>query len=68
MDNAMLIGETLTRLRQDLHLSQREVAQACGVSVSAIGMYESGMRIPRDTIKVKLADFYGKPVQDIFYT
>lgn len=44
-----------------------EVAQACGISVSAVAMYEQGMRVPKDDIKIKLAKYYGVPVESIFY-
>lgn len=47
--------------------SREEVANAVGVSVSAISMYENGERIPRDNIKIKLAKYYGKTVQEIFF-
>ncbi|WP_423748200.1 hypothetical protein [Bacillus cereus] len=30
-------------------------------------MYENGQRIPRDNIKIKLANFYGVTVQTIFF-
>ena len=46
---------------------QSEVAKACGISISAIGMYETGERIPRDEIKVRLARYYGVTVESIFY-
>ena len=44
-----------------------EVATAVGVSVSAIAMYENGDRIPRDEIKIKLADYYKTTVQKLFF-
>lgn len=47
--------------------SRKSVADAVGISVSALAMYETGHRIPRDEIKVKLADFYKKSVQHLFY-
>lgn len=34
---------------------------------SALGMYETEKRVPRDTIKVKLAAYYKTSVQWIFY-
>lgn len=43
------------------------VAAACGISVSALSMYETGARVPRDEIKVKLARYYGKSVQSLFF-
>lgn len=47
--------------------SQKEVADAVGISVSALGMYETGKRMPQDHIKVRLAAFYGKTVEEIFF-
>lgn len=47
--------------------SREEVANAVGVSLSAISMYENGARIPRDEIKVKLADYFGTSVQALFF-
>ena len=47
--------------------SREEVAKACGISVSALAMYEQGQRIPRDSIKVKLAKYYNRTVGFIFF-
>ncbi len=58
------IAERLTQLRGDR--SREEVAKAIGISVSAISMYENGERIPRDSIKIKLAAYFNKSVQEIF--
>ncbi|NLC96876.1 MAG: helix-turn-helix transcriptional regulator [Erysipelotrichaceae bacterium] len=60
------IGEKLAELRGSK--TQEEVSKAVGVSPAAIGMYERGERIPRDEIKIKLAKYYGKSVQFIFFT
>lgn len=59
------IGHRLRELRH--YRPQREIADAVGVSVSTVGMYERGERIPKDEIKVKLAELYGKTVQEIFF-
>ena len=37
------------------------------ISLSAISMYENGQRVPRDEIKVKLADYYHTTVQALFF-
>lgn len=63
--NSYKIGQRLTALRGDR--SQREIAQGVGTSVAAIGMYERGERIPRDEIKVRIARFFGRTVDEIFY-
>lgn len=58
-------GKTLRELRGDRRLE--DVAVAVGVGVSSIVMYELGQRTPRDDVKRKLANFYGKSVQEIFF-
>ena len=63
--NAADIGKRLVKLRGDR--TQDEVAKANGISVSAIGMYERGERIPRDEVKLSLAKYYDTTVQAIFY-
>lgn len=59
------IGKKLIELRGER--SQETVAKDLNISTSAIGMYERGERIPRDEIKIALADYYGLSVQDIFF-
>lgn len=63
--DASKIGKTLRELRGDR--SQREIAKAVGITVMALSQYENGNRIPRDEIKLRLAQFYGKTVDAIFY-
>lgn len=59
------IAKTLIELRGERPRS--EVATALGVSVSALAMYETGARIPRDETKKKIAQFYDKSIEEIFY-
>lgn len=63
--NPIKIGEILTNLRGDK--TREEVASAVNISTSALAMYETGNRIPRDNIKIRLARYYQKPIGDIFY-
>lgn len=63
--DSVTIGERLVALRGSR--TQEEVANALGVSISAIGMYERGERIPRDEIKIKIAKYYKKSIQSIFF-
>ena len=60
------IGQKLIQLRGAR--SRYEVAQAVGVSYNAIQMYESGERIPRDHIKIRLAKFYNVSVDELFFS
>lgn len=48
--------------------TREEVAKAVGISLSAMAMYENGYRIPRDETKIKLANYYGVSVEQIFLT
>lgn len=59
------IGKRLVELRGSR--TQEEVAKAIGVSLSAVGMYERGERIPRDEVKIALAKYYDVTVQSIFF-
>lgn len=63
-------AEKIARILVDLRgsKSRAEVAAALNLSVSAVAMYENGDRIPRDETKLKIAEYYGKSVEEIFYT
>lgn len=63
--DAVSIGTRLKELRGDRR--REDVAKAIGVGASAITMYELGRRIPRDDTKVKIAEYYGVDVVDLFY-
>lgn len=65
IDKTLPVPERLIAARGDR--TQQEVADAVGVTRSALGMYETGDRVPRDDIKVRLADYYEMPIQDLFY-
>ena len=64
--NTLKIGNELKKLRGNK--TQEEIADAIGISSAAIGMYERGERIPRDEIKVKLANYFNASVESIFFT
>ena len=63
--NIKKIGERLVSLRGDK--TQATVANAVGISVSALSMYEQGNRMPRDEIKIRLAEYFGTTIESIFY-
>ena len=62
------IGNRLWRLRNARNESSLDVSKALGISRSALQMYEAGIRLPRDDIKVKLAEYFGYSVQDLFFS
>ena len=60
-------GKMLQELRQELGMTQRELAEALELSSSTIAMYELGLRTPAlDTAK-KIAKYFGLPVDNIFF-
>lgn len=65
MTDHKTIAERLIELRGSK--KRLAVASACGISKSALTMYELGARIPRDEIKVRLAAYYGTSVGEIFF-
>ena len=63
--DAKAIGKRLVELRGEK--TQDEVATALNISVSALSMYERGERIPRDNIKIRISQYYKKPIHKIFF-
>ena len=59
------IADRLVKLRGKK--SRETVAKACGISISALAVYEQGERIPRDDIKMKLSKYYKRSVDFIFF-
>jgi len=64
MDRAK-IGKKLSKLRGDI--PRANIAKALDISESALAMYETGKRIPKDDIKIRIADHYNKSVQELFF-
>ena len=52
------IGHKLRALRGEM--DAKTVADALGISTSALFMYERGERIPRDQIKKRIAQYFGQ--------
>jgi len=63
----MTVAERIKNARTKNGYSVEDVAKGCGVTVSAVQMYECGQRIPRDSIKIEMAKFFGMTVQDLFF-
>lgn len=47
--------------------TQKATADDLGISQSALNMYESGERIPRDEVKERIAEYYGMTVGFLFF-
>lgn len=61
------VAERIKEARERNGLSVEALAKNCGISCSAVQMYESGHRIPRDSIKTAMAEYLGMTVQDLFF-
>lgn len=59
------IGVTLRKLRGIRTI--KTVAQALGVTESAVANWENGIRIPRDETKKRIAEYYGVKAGEIFF-
>lgn len=58
-------GKILVQLRGDK--TQEQVAKDLGIATSTLAMYELEKRIPRDFVKIEIAKYYHKTVQEIFF-
>lgn len=63
----LTIAKKLLALRQKRNETIDKVAKNVGISRSALAMYEAGRRVPRDAVKVNLANYYGVTVQELFF-
>lgn len=61
----MTIGQKLIKLRGSK--TQREIAEAVGITVSALSNYENDYRTPKDEVKKKLCFYYKKSIEEIFF-
>lgn len=61
----MTIGEKLKILRGNK--SQAELSRELGILPSAYSNYENDYRVPRDEVKKKIADYYKKTIDEIFF-
>ncbi len=59
------MAKKLIELRGDK--SREQVAVDNEISYSALVSYETGERTPRDEVKIRLANYYGVDVADIFF-
>lgn len=61
----MKAGERMRMLRGTR--SKQDVAKALGISFSSYVKYERGERTPRDSIKKRIAEYFGVTVGSIFF-
>lgn len=68
MSNAVVIGKRIKKLRKKNKYSRDEFCKSVGISQSALSMYETGQRIPRDEIKLKIARCLNTSIESLFFT
>jgi DNA-binding XRE family transcriptional regulator len=61
----MSVGKKLRELRGNM--TTEEVSNAIGVTRSSYVKYERDERVPRDEVKIRIADYYNTTVQSIFF-
>lgn len=63
--DAKIVGQRLIKLRGTK--TQESVAKMLDITPQALSNYELGLRLPRDSLKKKIATYYKKTVQEIFF-
>lgn len=53
--------------REDIGLTQQELADRLGLSQETISQYENGFRTPNVNVAKKIAEILEKPVEGIFF-
>lgn len=70
MDNDYIIRErirnNLIELRIENHLSQQEIGDICGKSLTAVASWEQGLSLPNITTLYRLAKYYGKTLDYMY--
>ena len=61
------IADNLRYLRKKKGVTQTEVAKALGIPITTYNAYETGQNVPRDQMKQRIANYYSRSVQFIFF-
>ena len=62
----MNLGNKLTQLRKEKHLSQKELSILLNISTGTVGMWETDKRKPDLEMVLKIADFYNISLDSLF--
>lgn len=63
--NKEKMAKKLVELRGEK--SREQVAVDLSISYSSLVSYENGDRAPRDEVKIRIANYYKTPVEEIFF-
>lgn len=64
----MSTGMKLRALRQARKKTQKQAADDLNITKSALAMYERDERVPRDEVKIRIANYYEEPVESLFFS
>lgn len=64
----MSIGMKLKALRAGKKKTQQQAADDMKITKSSLAMYEKDNRVPRDEVKVVIANYYGESIESIFFS
>lgn len=62
-----MTGARLRIERRRLKESQADAAKAIGVTPASYASYETGERVPRDDVKIRIAEHFSKTVGELFF-
>lgn len=68
MISANVIGQRIKNLRESKGMTQEAFCNAVGITQPALSNYETGLRIPRDEVKLRIARCFDTSIEAIFYT
>ena len=54
----MSLGINISKIRINSQISQRQLAQDLGVSAGAVGLWETGKRLPDANMIIKIANYF----------
>lgn len=62
------VGEMIRTRRMARGMTQDELANAIGVTASAIGLFENGKRRPKDEVAEAIADVFNIPKWAVYFS
>lgn len=67
MKEGVNMNNNLSFLRKNEAKTQKEISESLGISRSFYGLIEQGERKPTLILSKKIADYFGKNIEDIFF-
>lgn len=61
------VGNKLRKLRIEKNMTQQELADTLGISVSTVSSYELGTRVPSDRVKKQYSLYFNRSIEELFF-